>query len=109
MQLLPLIGALLLSAAPVQASKTPQELMKPCEVSEEAYIACQSIGTFIATRVAFLMLCGLKEDGISPAESWDTLSSTPTAFKEDYQKVMWNEAINSVLQEYPNCPIKPIR
>ena len=36
MKLLPLIGALLLSTAPVHASQTPEELTKPCEASEEA-------------------------------------------------------------------------
>ena len=34
MKLLPLLGALLLSVSPVQASKTSEQILEPCSASE---------------------------------------------------------------------------
>ena len=108
MKLLPLIGALLVSAAPVQASKTPEELTEPCGASEDAYIACMSTGTMYATIMTLTVLCGLRKDGIIPTSSWPDDITRPPAFKEDYEKIMWNFGVKTVLEEYPDCPIQPI-
>ena len=58
----PLIGALILSAAPVQASKTLQGLFKPYLVSEEAEIACALSGVSSATITTLSTLYGLMLD-----------------------------------------------
>ena len=109
MKLLPLIGALLISSVPVQASKTPEELTKPCGASEETAIACMSMGTMYATIMTLTVLCGLREDGVLPPNSWPAQLASPTNIEKDYEKTMWNYGVKAVLEDYPNCPIKPAR
>ena len=69
MKLIPIIGALLLSSVPVQASKTPEELLKPCVASEETQIACESMGTMHAAIFTLIVLCSLREEGVLPLNS----------------------------------------
>ena len=108
MKLLPLIAALLLSTAPAHSSKTPEELLKPCEASEEAEIACKSVSILGASVMTLTVLCGLREDGVISPSSWPDDITTPPTFKEDFEKVMWDLGVKSVLKDYPNCPIKPV-
>ena len=109
MKLFPFVGALILSATPVHASKTPEELTKPCVASEETQIACESIGTMYAAIMTLTVLCGLREEGVLPPNSWPGILAAPTSIDKDYEKVMWNYGVKSVLEDFPNCPIKPVR
>ena len=99
MKLLPLIGALLISSVPVQASKTPEELTKPCGASEETQIACESIGSMYAAIITLTVLCGLREEGVLPPNSWPGILAAPTSIDKDYEKVMWNYGVKSVLED----------
>ena len=109
MKLIPLIGTLLISIAPVQASPTPEEIKKTCEASEKVLDACFGTGVYMSSITGFTLLCMLKEAGeITPkifAETEKRLGNGP---EKDYEKVMWNEGMKIVLEEYPNCPLKPI-
>ncbi|WP_232199901.1 hypothetical protein, partial [Synechococcus sp. CC9616] len=63
MKLFPLLGALLLSTAPVRASKTSEEITKPCETSEAAREACLASGFFFAALSGYTLLCDLRDTG----------------------------------------------
>ena len=109
MKPLPLIGALLLSTAPVQASKTFDEISRPCGTSDAVMEACLGTGFYLSAISGYSLLCDLRDAGqITPkvfAEREKTSREIP---KKEYQKVMWNEGVKSVLEDYPNCPIKPL-
>ena len=68
-----------------------------------------SMGTMYATIMTLTVLCGLREEGVLPPNSWPDQLAAPTNFKKDYEKIMWNYGVKSVLEDYPNCPIKPVR
>ena len=109
MKLLPLIGALLLTAAPVQASKTPGEIMKPCETSEAVMEACLGTAYYILSTGANTLLCDLRRSGeITPKVFAVREKQGRSAAQKPFEKVMWNEGLKSVLEDYPNCPIKLI-
>ena len=112
MKLLPLIGALLLSTAPVHASQTPEELTKPCEASEEATKACFARAMMAASYRHYRAKCTLWKAGVViPPEVWgdDNIPAFGEfLFEKDEDKAMWNIGIKMALEDYPNCPIKPI-
>ena len=97
----PLIGALLLSITPVGAIETLEEIEKACYATVESGLLCQgvSINKDASTRVE--MLCELvKQDLIAPENAvkmWENYAGP----------ALWNSAANEMLNEYPNCPIKP--
>ena len=109
MKLFPLIGALLLLAAPAQASPTPEEIKQTCEASEKVLDACYGTGMYMSSITGFAVLCMLREAGeITPKVFAETEKRLGNGPEQEYEKVMWNEGIKIVLEEYPNCPLKPI-
>ncbi len=97
----PLIGALLLSATPVDAIETIEEFTEACYETVESTLLCQA-GAIIGdgeTRVE--MLCELaKQDLITPENAVEM-------WKNYKGPVLWNETATRTLKEYPNCPLKP--
>ena len=63
MKFLPIIGSLLLSTAPVHASKTPEEITKPCGISDAAMEACFGSGFFYSALSGYTLLCDLRDTG----------------------------------------------
>ena len=53
MKLFPLIGALLVSAAPVQALETWEDIDKACEASHEALSMCIGVAGHLWRMLAF--------------------------------------------------------
>ena len=106
MKLLPLISALLLSAAPVQAIETFEELDKACKASEETYNTCTKAAVFVGTGAWVHSLCELEAKGRITKENliltWD----------EVVEKSGWTPlseaALEMKLKKYPDCSIKPV-
>ena len=102
---IPLIGALLLSTAPVQAYETWEEFDKACTASEETIALCQAAIQYSAFTYISGLLCSLEHDGLLTTEQltewWDTNGLDPenNAFLKD--------AINQGVTPNPNCHIKP--
>ena len=105
MKLLTFIGALLISAAPVQAYETWEEFDKACTASEETIALCQAAIQYSAFTYISGLLCSLEHDGLLTTEQltewWDTNGLDPenNAFLKD--------AINQGVTPSPNCHIKP--
>ena len=110
MKLLPLISALLLSAAPVQASQTVEELMKPCEASKEAAKACFASSIYATSYSHHQTICAYSEAGLLTIEdkARDKIPVFNSLMNANEIKVVWNQGILVTLEKYPNCPIKPI-
>ena len=109
----PLIGVLLLSTAPVQAFETLDELDNACGASDEAFKLCTGVFSRAAASVVFGLLCKLREEGVLTPEEFATEYNkeavgpkSATEFK--WIKVMRNSGITTVLEDYPDCPIKPL-
>jgi len=64
----PLIGALLISASPVQASKTFEQITQPCKASEEANNACDAMAIHFSSLSFYSYLCRLEQAGQSTPE-----------------------------------------
>ena len=105
MKLIPLIGALLISAAPVQAFETFEELNKACSASEENTNMCAGAMEYGSTAMAVSLLCHLEEKGILTKENlvltWD----------EEVSLNGWlplpDEAVEMALKDYPECSLNP--
>ena len=105
MKLLPVIGALLLSAAPVQAFETFEELKKACNASEEIDNICAGAAEYVGTAAWVSLLCELEAKGILTKENlvlaWDEVvklnSWTPLSY----------EAVEDTLKNFPDCSLKP--
>jgi len=109
MKLLPLVGALILSVAPVQASKTPGGLMKPCETSDAAMEACLAAGLYMTSAAINTLLCDLRKNGeITPEVFAKREKQSNTKITKEIQKAAWNEGLKMVQKSHPFCPIKPI-
>ncbi|WP_413442547.1 hypothetical protein [Synechococcus sp. MIT S1220] len=105
MKLLPIIGALLLSAAPVQAFETFEELDKTCQATEELTNLCQQVSIYGAAVMAATLLCDLEVKGILTKENlvltwdkWNKVNGSP----------MRNAGTIRTLEEFPRCSLKPI-
>ena len=101
----PLIGVLLLSAAPVQAFETFEELDKICKSSEEMDSICSGAAEFVGTATWAGTLCILEKKGRITKENlvltWNEmfkLGVTPLS----------KEAIERTLEGFPDCSIKSI-
>ena len=99
MKLLPLIGALLLSTAPVQIN---EEFDEVCITSD------------VALKLCVGMLCKLNEKGLITPEEFDAEYNEiklRIKYVEPGWKVyllgLWNNGIELALGYYPNCPIMP--
>ena len=58
---------------------------------------------------AYTVLCSLRKAGkITPKVFAAREKFYNDAPKQEYEIVVWNEGIKKVLEDYPNCPIKPI-
>ena len=108
MKLLPLIGALLLSTAPVQAFETFEELDKACDATEENSNLCEGAGNYLASLIVAYLLCDLEEKGILATEklllSWNKLKEFWTFNSRD---PMWSVGAESMLENLPDCSLKP--
>ena len=101
----PLIGALLISAAPVQAFETFEELNKACSASEENTNMCAGAAEYGSAVMTLSLLCKLEAKGILTKEnvvlSWDEM------FKVGGWTPLLNEIVEGTLEDFPECSIKP--
>ncbi|RPF84010.1 MAG: hypothetical protein CBB80_002865 [Synechococcus sp. TMED20] len=108
MKLFPLIGSLLISAAPVQAFETFEELDKTCQATDEINNLCQQASIYGAAGMAAYLLCDLEEKGILATEklllSWDNLKEFWTF---NSRNPMWNVGAEKLLENFPECSLKP--
>ena len=108
MKLLPFIGSLLISAAPVQAFETFQELNKACVASEEMDNTCDKLSRWVATATWVTLLCELEEEGRITKENlvfkWDEFVE-----RNDYWSPLSDNAVEMALKTFPDCSIKPNR
>ena len=97
----PLLGALILSAAPVQAIETFEELDEACLEILESMMLCQGLALIGAGSLRLEMLCELVKQDLITTENavkmWKNYRGPP----------LWNEAARRTLKEYPKCPLKP--
>ena len=106
----PLIGVLLVSVSPVQASETFKEITQPCKASEEANNACDAIAIHFSAIAHYSYLCRLEQTSkLTPK----ILSEQPkfhgkTERRRQNAKVAFNAAIEKIKEGYPNCSVKPI-
>ena len=106
----PLIGALLLSASPAQASKTFKEIIQPCKASEEMTNACDAMAIHFSAEAIFYNYCGVEhETKVTP----ELLKEKPqlhakTKSGAEAAKIAYNSAIKKVKSRYPNCSVKYI-
>ena len=110
MKLFPFIGALILSTAPVLAYETMEEVDKACEASREALGMCIGVAGHFSAIAGFSILCRLRDNGSITSDVFNTeyskLNTEGPIF--DFARVFWNSGIEKVLENYPNCPIKPV-
>ena len=111
MKLFPLLGALLLSTAPVQAIETSEELMRACLSTDEMKNVCEVAGDFASAAAIVSTLCSLEEKGRITKENavltWDEWKDV-SAFYGDGLKPMWNEGAEYMLENFPECSLKPL-
>ena len=106
----PLIGALLLSASPVQASQTFKEITQPCKASEETKNACDAMAIHFSAIATYSYLCRVEQaTKVTP----EIFSEQPklhakTERRKVIAKVAYNTAIKKVKRGYPSCSVKPI-
>ena len=110
MKLLPLIGALLISAAPVQAFETFEELNKACSASEENTNMCAGAVEYGGAAMTVSVLCDLEEKGRLTKENvvltWDEL--VKRLVKMDGWTPLLNEVVEGTLEKFPECSLKPL-
>ena len=107
---IPLIGALLLSASPVQASQTFKEITRPCKASEKTNNACDAMAIHFSAIATYSFLCRVEQ---ASKETPEALNQKPkvhgkTERKKEVAKIAFNAAIEKVKRGYPNCSVKPI-
>lgn len=106
MKLIPLIGALILSVAPVQAYETWEELQDACAATKEISAICQGVADYVGSGMAVLTLCEFDRDGLISAEdiirNWESISR---GFGTESALAI--AGIKFALKRYLNCPIKP--
>ena len=119
MKLLPLIGALLISAVPVHAFETVEDLNKACRLQDpqgDVSDLCYGVAAAAASSAISILACQYFEK-LTPEDfnikynSWVSLV-LPEGFrgssKPGIVKKLWNEVIKDTQISYPNCPIKLI-
>ena len=107
---IPLIGALLLSASPVQASQTFKEITQPCKTSEKTNNACDAMAIHFSAIATYSFLCRVEQ---ASKETPEALNQKPkvhgkTERRKEVAKIAFNAAIEKVKRSYPNCSVKPI-
>ncbi|WP_028952556.1 hypothetical protein [Synechococcus sp. CC9616] len=108
MKLLPLIGSLLISAAPAQAFTflTFEEIEKACNASEENTNLCVSVAQMSAMRNMVILLCNFEAKGRITKEDLD-LTLDEWSFNQGMSPAL-KKAVEMTLEEFPECSIKPI-
>ena len=104
MKLFPLIGALLLSTAPVQAFETFEELDKTCQATEELTNLCKEVSSYGAAVMAAILLRDLEEKGRITKEN---LVLTCDKWNKANGSAMWNAGAEKMLETFAECSIKP--
>ena len=104
MKLLPLIGALLLSTAPVQAFETLEELDKACGASEENSNMCAGAVEYGGTMGWVSLLCTLEEKGRLTKEN---LVLTWDEWNKAIGSAMWNAGAEKMLEIFHESSLKP--
>ena len=107
MKLLLIIGALLISAAPVQAFETYEELDKACNASEETYNTCTKAGIFVGTFSWVSLLCELEAKGSLTRK--ETVMTWTEFVQKNGMTPLSDNALEMSLKNYPECSIKPFR
>ena len=106
MKLLPLIGSLLISAAPVQAFETYDEYVNACISSEENTKLCEGSAEWHSAVFVTNTLCKLEWRGSLTAEEvtgyWEEVELSPQPVN------LRKEGVNFMLRTHPTCSIKPI-
>ena len=106
MKLLPLIDSMLISAVPVQAIETFEELDKACKASEEINNICTKATKFVVTAAWVNLLCELEAKGRLTKENliltWDEV------VKKSGWTPLSDDALEMKLKKYPDCSIKPV-
>ncbi|WP_028953767.1 hypothetical protein [Synechococcus sp. CC9616] len=108
MKLIPLIGALLISAVPVQAFETYEELVEACGATEEIGKLCGAVADYSAAMMTVSLLCDLEEKSRLTKEnlvlSWDEWN---LIVDENYYSgdTMWNVGAEITLKNLPECSI----
>ena len=105
MKLLPLIGSLLISAAPVQAIETFEELDKACKASEEIYTTCTKAGIFVGTLSWVSLLCELEAKGSLTRK--ETVLTWTEFVQKNGMTPLSDNALEMSLEKFPECSIKP--
>ena len=108
MKLLPLIGSLLISAAPVQAFETYEEVEKACDATEEIGNLCVVASQLGAGMMTLTMLCYLEEKGRITKENLDLTLDEWTFNQGMSESPALNKAVEMTLEEFPECSIKLI-
>tara|TARA_Y100000589_G_scaffold39216_1_gene32873 strand:+ start:498 stop:833 length:336 start_codon:yes stop_codon:yes gene_type:complete len=105
-----LLGALIISASPVQASETFKQITQPCKESEEAQNACDAMAIHFGTMSYFSHLCRLEQFGKVTPEMFpgNPKIAGKTERGKETGKVAFNSAVRKIKNEFPNCPIKYI-
>ena len=102
----PLLGALLLSEAPVQAYETYDEYVNACISSEENTKLCDRSAEWHSAVFVTNTLCKLEWRGFLTAEEvtgyWEEVELSPRP--DNLRK----EGVNFMLRTHPTCSIKPI-
>ena len=98
-----LLGALLLTAAPVQAFETFEELDFACVAKGERKM-CGGAATYASGVTAGSLLCTLVSQGlvtpVKAAEFWQE------AYKE-MKNPLWIQGAKTIVLSFPDCPINP--
>ena len=113
MKLIPIIGALLISAAPVQAIEinqpqafeTKEEFDKACSASRENIKLCTGAIQYSSFVYITGILCRLEDDGLLAAEQL-TEWWKQNGFNYPRLNDLFKEGIKAGLEPYPSCPIK---
>ena len=106
----PLIGALLLSTAPVQAFETYYEYVTACIASEENTKLCDKSAEWHSAVFVTNTLCKLEWGGFLTAEEvtgyWQKVELDLDVNPQ--RGALFKEGVNYMLRIHPNCSIKPI-
>ncbi len=100
MKLIPLIGALLIAAAPVQAYETFEELDFACVERE----MCEGFATYASGVVTGSVLCNLVSEGlVTPVEAVEYWQKAYKGMKNP----LWIQGAKTIVLSFPDCSIKP--
>ena len=102
----PLIGALLISAVPVQAFETFEEVEKACQASEENTNLCVSVAQMYAMRNMVILLCDFEAKGRITKEDLD-LTLDGWSFNQGMSPLL-NKTVEMTLEEFPEYSLKPL-